>query len=208
MLTRHSWDPNSAGGVTSAACVHRHWYTIKENYGDGHWLGGLLFLTQSTKETGLGFITGISLSLSPSLSPSLTPEFLLCPAYVCVIAVIIDRHSLQSQFSTRTTQTHHTEALNFGLKRPDSQYHFIFFKSCFVALVVAPPPNVHKCTHTHTHTHTHTDGCTCLGPHMHRSTRQRAASTDHPLQHSHTHTHTHTHTHKHFFRGHHRAPYS
>lgn len=101
MLTGHNWDCNSAGRITSAACVLRHWFTIEESYGDSHWLIGLLFLTQGSVSqilpivTGLGFIRGLSLPhfYSFLLSLSLSPEFPLCPAYVCVIAVITDHHS-------------------------------------------------------------------------------------------------------------------
>lgn len=147
MLTGHNCYCNAAGRITSAACVLRHWFTIEESYGDSHWLIGLLFLTQVSVSqilpivTGPGFIRGLSLPhfYSFLLSLSLSPEFLLCPAHVCVIAVITGPPLPPVSNQYRVTQIHPNAEIK-------SWTETIF--CCICCWIQCP--NGHMNSHTHT----------------------------------------------------------
>lgn len=175
MLTGHNWDCNSAG-VTSTPCVPRHWYTAEENYGDSHWLIGLLFRTQSplslatnSSQSDRTWLYNRPLShCSPWALSFLNP---CCVLKVCVIGVIIDRHSPQSPF-----------------------FLFFFIKMTQRAMNTSYRQHT-RFTQREINTHVQCLACTfCTNAHKDMCTRQQMALTNHPLQQTHTHTSTHTNT--------------
>lgn len=219
MLTGHNWDCNSAGRITSAACVLWHWFTIEENYGDSHWLIGLLFLTQGSvsllTNSSLSDRTWLykrplspSLSLCPSVSLSLSPEFLLCPAHVCVIAVIIDRHSPSVSIQYQKNPGGHKcilmQPLKLMWKNEAEKYepHHVL-NHVLLHLLLHRSLTSHSvekdCTWTCTHREMHMFGAS----HAHTHTPTNCPNKPPPAAHTHTFTHRHAlkHTHKHSFGG-------
>lgn len=214
---------NCAGRITSAACILWHWFTIEESYGDSHWLIGLLLLTQGSvsqltnspqsDRTWL-FITGLSLPhfYSFLVSLSLAPKFLLCPAHVCVIAVIIDRHSPSLKSLWSNTEDHEyiiTKPSKLAWKKEGETMNLIMFSVMFccicccisVSHLTRCPRN---CTWTHTHGWVHVWDITTtqmhLGTHAHTNKLPQQTT---PCTHTHTCTETNT-----FFQGAPQTPYS
>lgn len=160
------------------------------------------------KETGLGFITGISLTFTFPLSLSLPHSWIpavsrlrLCKC--CNNWSPLPPPSLNSVSEEHEgPQTHHTVALKTDLKEWGSKYNLLFF---FIVFRCLPPSLTTKCVHnrnSHAHTHTHRKMHMLGASHA----RSRAHANKRPQQT--TPCSPQKHTHKPSFRGHHRAPYS